>query len=249
MARLRRFSTDSDSIEFASSTDYYTPASSTPRLLRVLERFDAVMEVCCELREERAATLRRFCPFAPAPGWCCTCPIIEHDVKAEPSPTMTPTPKSASRFRSPAGMQLQWKPDWAMRWFALGVDYEMGQGSDRFGQAVGSLRGARRHAARGFITNCSSTTRQKISKSKGNGLTIDEWLPTPPESLSLFMIPEPKSAKRLYFDVIPRNVDDYQQFLRRFFAQDGRQQLQNPVWHILPDIRPRPTCRSRSSCC
>ena len=90
-------------------------------------------------------------------------------------------------------------------------------------------------------TNCSSTNKgQKISKSKGNGLTIDEWLRyASPESLSLFMYREPKSAKRLYFDVIPRNVDDYQQFLEGFPRQDAKQQLANPVWHIHAGHPPR----------
>jgi lysyl-tRNA synthetase, class I len=82
---------------------------------------------------------------------------------------------------------------------------------------------------------------QKISKSKGNGLTVDEWLRyASPESLSLFMYREPKSAKRLHFDVIPRNVDEYQQFLEAYERQDGRQRLSNPVWHIHSGAPPKP---------
>jgi lysyl-tRNA synthetase class 1 len=132
--------------------------------------------------------------------------------------------------------KLQWKPDWAMRWFALGVDYEMA-GKDLIdsvklsGKICRALGGT---PPEGFNYELFLDDKgQKISKSKGNGLTIDEWLRyASPESLSLFMYREPKAAKRLYFDVIPRNVDDYQQFLDGFPRQDAKQQLANPVWHI-----------------
>ena len=132
--------------------------------------------------------------------------------------------------------KLQWKPDWAMRWFALGVDYEMA-GKDLIdsvklsGKICAALGGT---PPEGFNYELFLDDKgQKISKSKGNGLTIDEWLRyASPESLSLFMYREPKAAKRLYFDVIPRNVDDYQQFLDGFTRQDAKQQLANPVWHI-----------------
>src|SRR6202045_2666929 len=123
-----------------------------------------------------------------------------------------------------------------MRWTALGVDYEM-SGKDLIdsvklaGKICATLGGTPPET---FIYELFLDDKgQKISKWKGNGLSIDEWLRyASPESLSLFMYREPKSAKRLYFDVIPRNVDDYQQFLDGFPRQDGRQQLQNPVWHI-----------------
>ena len=123
-----------------------------------------------------------------------------------------------------------------MRWVALGVDYEMA-GKDLIdsvklsGQIARALGGT---PPEGFNYELFLDEQgQKISKSKGNGLTIDEWLRyASPESLSLFMYREPKAAKRLHFDVIPRNVDDYQQFLDGFPRQDAKQQLANPVWHI-----------------
>jgi lysyl-tRNA synthetase class 1 len=123
-----------------------------------------------------------------------------------------------------------------MRWVALGIDYEMA-GKDLIdsvklsGEICRALGGT---PPEGFNYELFLDEKgQKISKSKGNGLTIDEWLRyASPESLSLFMYREPKAAKRLYFDVIPRNVDDYQQFLEGFPRQEARQQLQNPVWHI-----------------
>jgi lysyl-tRNA synthetase class 1 len=132
--------------------------------------------------------------------------------------------------------KLQWKPDWAMRWVALGVDYEMA-GKDLIDSVKLSGEIARALGAtppEGFNYELFLDEKgQKISKSKGNGLTIEEWLRyASPESLSLFMYREPKSAKRLYFDVIPRHVDEYYQFLGGYERQDARQRLTNPVWHI-----------------
>ena len=123
-----------------------------------------------------------------------------------------------------------------MRWVALGIDYEMA-GKDLIdsvklsGEIARALGG---QPPEGFNYELFLDEKgQKISKSKGNGLTIDEWLRyASPESLSLFMYREPKAAKRLYFDVIPRNVDDYQQFLDGYQRQDAKQRLSNPVWHI-----------------
>src|SRR5438309_4333364 len=123
-----------------------------------------------------------------------------------------------------------------MRWFALGIDYEMA-GKDLIdsvklsGKICSVLGGT---PPEGFNYELFLDDKgQKISKSRGNGLTIDEWLRyASPESLSLFMYREPKAAKRLYFDVIPRQVDEYQQYLDAYQRQDGKQRLANPVWHI-----------------
>jgi lysyl-tRNA synthetase class 1 len=131
---------------------------------------------------------------------------------------------------------LQWKPDWATRWVALGVDYEMA-GKDLIdsvklsGEICRALGGA---PPEGFNYELFLDEHgQKISKSKGNGLTIEEWLRyASPESLSLFMYREPKAAKRLYFDVIPRHADEYQQFLEAYERQGPKERLANPVWHI-----------------
>jgi lysyl-tRNA synthetase class 1 len=132
--------------------------------------------------------------------------------------------------------KLQWKPDWAMRWVALGIDYEMA-GKDLIDSVKLSAEICRVLGGtppEGFNYELFlDESGQKISKSKGNGLTIDEWLRyANPESLALFMYREPKAAKRLYFDVIPRHVDEYQQFLDGYARQDTKQRLSNPVWHI-----------------
>ena len=164
-------------------------------------------------------------------------PVTAHDAKAGTISYDDPETKERVTFPVTGGhCKLQWKPDWAMRWFALGVDYEMA-GKDLIdsvklsGKICSALGGT---PPEGFNYELFLDDKgQKISKSKGNGLTIDEWLRyASPESLSLFMYREPKAAKRLYFDVIPRNVDDYQQFLDGFTRQDAKQQLANPVWHI-----------------
>jgi lysyl-tRNA synthetase class 1 len=132
--------------------------------------------------------------------------------------------------------KLQWKPDWAMRWVALGVDYEMA-GKDLIDSVKLSGQIARALGAEppeGFNYELFLDEKgQKISKSKGNGLTIDEWLTyATPESLALFMYNKPREAKRLFFDVIPRHVDEYDNFLGRFSGQEAKHRLGNPVWHL-----------------
>src|SRR5205807_9036863 len=135
-------------------------------------------------------------------------------------------------------------PDWAMRWFALGVDYEMA-GKDLIdsvklsGKICAALGGT---PPEGFNFELFLDEKgQKISKSKGNGLTIDEWLTyASPESLAQFMFQKPSAAKRLHFDVIPRTVDDYLGFLDAYPRQEWKERLGNPVWHIHSGAPPAP---------
>src|SRR3954462_14589183 len=237
-ARLRAF-LDSFGFdyEFVSSTDYYKSGRFDATLLRFLEHFDAVMNVMLpSLREERAQTYSPFLPIHPKTGIVMQVPA---DPNAAKGSIAWSDPDTGEKFETPVTggyCKLQWKPDWAMRWVALGIDYEMagkdlidsGKLSGEIARALGGT------PPEGFNYELFLDDKgQKISKSKGNGLIIDEWLRyASPESLSLFMYREPKAAKRLYFDVIPRNVDDYQQFLDSFPRQETRQQLVNPVWHI-----------------
>jgi lysyl-tRNA synthetase class 1 len=237
-ARLRAF-LDSFGFEyeFVSSTDYYKSGRFDATLLLFLQRFDAVMNIMLpSLREERAQTYSPFLPIHPKTG-------IVMQVAVEPNAakgTIAWTdPDTNERFETPVTgghAKLQWKPDWAMRWVALGIDYEMA-GKDLIDSVKLSGEIARALGAtppEGFNYELFLDEKgSKISKSRGNGLTIEEWLRyASPESLSLFMYREPKAAKRLYFDVIPRNVDDYFQFLDGYQRQDGKQRLANPVWHI-----------------
>jgi lysyl-tRNA synthetase class 1 len=238
-ARLRAFLDAFDfDYEFASSTEYYSSGKFDATLLKMLERIDKVMAIMLpSLREERAASYSPFLPICPRTGQVLYVPIVEHDANA--GTVSWDDPETKQRITVPVTgghCKLQWKPDWAMRWTALGVDYEMA-GKDLIdsvklsGKICAALGGT---PPEGFNYELFLDDKgQKISKSKGNGLTIDEWLRyASPESLSLFMYREPKAAKRLYFDVIPRNVDDYQQFLEAYPRQDAKQQLANPVWHV-----------------
>lgn len=238
-ARLRSFlDAFGFEYEFMSSTDCYMSGRFDAALLRMLENLDAVMKIMLpSLREERAASYSPFLPICPRTGVVLQVPVVAHDAKAG---TITyEDPESKERVTTPVtggACKLQWKPDWAMRWVALGIDYEMA-GKDLIDSVKLSSKICQTLGARppeGFNYELFLDDKgQKISKSKGNGLTIDEWLRyASPESLSLFMYREPKAAKRLYFDVIPRNVDDYQQFLEGYPKQDVKQRLSNPVWHI-----------------
>jgi lysyl-tRNA synthetase class 1 len=245
-ARLRKFlDTFGFEYEFLSSTDCYKTGRFDAALLKVLEHFDAVMDIMLpSLREERAQTYSPFLPISPRTGVVLQVPILARDVKAG---TITyEDPDTKERMVTPVTgghCKLQWKPDWAMRWVALGVDYEMA-GKDLIdsvklsGEICRALGGS---PPEGFNYELFLDEKgQKISKSKGNGLTIEEWLRyASPESLSLFMYREPKAAKRLYFDVIPRNVDEYQQFLEAYDRQDVKQRLSNPVWHIHSGAPPK----------
>src|SRR6201992_201150 len=238
-ARLRAFlDTFGFDYEFASSTDYYTSGKFDATLLLVLERIEQVMAVMLpSLREERASTYSPFLPICPRTGVVLYVPILQHDAKAGTISYDDPETKERVTLPVTGGhCKLQWKPDWAMRWYALSVDYEMA-GKDLIdsvklsGKICSALGGT---PPEGFNYELFLDEKgQKISKSKGNGLTIDEWLRyASPESLSLFMYREPRAAKRLYFDVIPRHVDEYQQFLEGYARQDTRARLTNPVWHI-----------------
>ena len=238
-ARLRafldRFGFD---YEFASSTDYYTSGRFDATLLTILKRFDEVMAIMLpSLREERAQSYSPFLPIHPRSGVVMQVPIEER--KLDAGTIVWRDPESGERFETPVTggqAKLQWKPDWAMRWAALGVDYEM-SGKDLIdsvklaAQICVALDGT---PPEGFNYELFlDENGQKISKSKGNGLTITEWLTyAPTESLSLYMFQKPKAAKKLYFDVIPKAVDEYYSFLSAYPRQDWRTRLGNPVWHI-----------------
>src|SRR6202043_3612093 len=246
-ARLRAFlDTFGFEYEFLSSTDCYTSGRFDRALLKVLEHFDAVMAIMLpSLRAERAQTYSPFLPISPRTGIVLQVPIIAHDAKAG---TITyEDPESLERVITPVTggrCKLQWKPDWAMRWLALGVDYEMA-GKDlidsvKLSSAIARAIGGQ--PPEGFNYELFLDDKgQKISKSKGNGLSIDEWLTyASPESLSLFMFQKPTAAKRLYFDVIPRTVDDYLAFLNAYPTQGVKERLGNPVWHIHSGEPPPP---------
>ena len=246
-ARLRAFLDQFGfDYEFMSSTACYTSGRFDDALLKVLHHFEQVMEVMLpSLREERAQTYSPFLPIDPESGIVLQVPVVEHDAKAGTITYEHPDRGGRVTTRVTGGRcKLQWKPDWAMRWVALGVDYEMA-GKDLIDSVKLSGEICRRLGGpppEGFNYELFlDENGQKISKSKGNGLTIEEWLRyASPESLSLFMYREPKAAKRLYFDVIPRHVDEYLQFLDAYPRQGLKEKLGNPVWHIHSGAPPPP---------
>ncbi|MBV9564079.1 MAG: lysine--tRNA ligase [Bradyrhizobium sp.] len=231
--------------EFASSTDYYCSGRFDETLLRMLAAYDRVMEIILPtLGPERRATYSPFLPISPTTGFVLQVPMIERNLARGTVVYVDPdTGQKVETSVTGGRVKCQWKADWALRWVALSVDYEMA-GKDLIdsvklsGRICAALGGT---PPEGFNYELFLDEQgQKISKSKGNGLTIDEWLRyAPPESLSLFMYREPKAAKRLHFDVIPRHVDEYYQFLDGFPKQEPKQQLGNPVWHIHAGHPPR----------
>ncbi|HYD69324.1 lysine--tRNA ligase [Azospirillum sp.] len=223
--------------EFQSSTDWYTSGRFDDALLKVLRHYDEIMAVMLPtLGEERQQTYSPFLPVSPSTGRVLQVPVLERNADAG---TIVFEDEDGRRVEVPVTgghVKLQWKPDWGMRWYALGVDYEM-SGKDLIpsvelaGKIVRILGGT---PPEGFNYELFLDDKgQKISKSKGNGLTMEEWLAyAPPESLSLYMFQKPKTAKRLYFDVIPRAVDEYVAFTSKFPAEEPARQLENPAWHI-----------------
>jgi lysyl-tRNA synthetase class 1 len=223
--------------EFQSSTEMYLSGKFDAALLEVLRHYAKIMEVMLpSLREERASTYSPFLPVSEKTGKVLQVPVTKYDITAG---TITYTDEDGSEVETPVTggrCKLQWKPDWGMRWHALGVDYEM-SGKDlipsvELGGKICRILGSK--APEGFNYELFLDEKgQKISKSKGNGLSVEEWLTyAPPESLALFMFQKPRAAKRLYFDVIPRAVDDYLTFVEKFGNEGPAQRLENPTWHI-----------------
>ena len=238
-ARLRafldRFGFD---YEFASSTDYYTSGRFDATLLKMLERFDTIMAIMLpSLREERAQSYSPFLPIHPRTGVVMQVTVEERNVAA--GTIVWRDPDTDERFETSVTgghAKLQWKPDWAMRWAALGVDYEM-SGKDLINSvklANQICRALDAPPPEGFNYELFLDEKsQKISKSKGNGITIDQWLTyAPSTSLGLYMFQKPRTAKKLYFDVIPKAVDEYYTYLSAYFRQDWKDRLGNPVWHM-----------------
>ena len=238
-ARLRefldRFGFD---YEFQSSTDWYTSGRFDDGLLNLLRHYDEVMAIMLKtLREERRQTYSPFLPISPKSGKVLQVPTISTDPDAgtitfkDEDGTVTEVPVTGGQCK------LNWRPDWAMRWLALDVDYEM-SGKDlidsvKVSNAIERVLGGNPPAGFNYELFLDENG-EKISKSRGNGITIDEWLRYGTEdSLSLFMYLKPRTAKRLFFDVIPKNVDDYAAYLGQYESgDDPAKRIDNPAWHI-----------------
>ncbi|MBE9607683.1 lysine--tRNA ligase [Acetobacteraceae bacterium H6797] len=240
-ARLRAFlDAFGFEYEFASATDYYKSGRFDAALLKMLERHQEVRQVILPtLGPDRRATYSPFLPVHPKTGVVMQVPMEE--TRPESGTVIWRDPETGERFETPVTgghVKAQWKADWALRWFALGVDYEM-SGKDLIDSVKLSGQICRVLGAEppvGFTYELFLDAEGgKISKSKGNGLTIDEWLRyAPPESLAQFMYNQPGRAKRLHFDVIPRAVDEYlgnRDKLRKG-AETGGLDPANPAWHV-----------------
>jgi lysyl-tRNA synthetase class 1 len=238
-ARLRRFlDRFGFDYEFLSATEVYKSGAMDETLLRMLAVYDKVMDIILPtLGPERRATYSPFLPISPRTGKVLYVPMVERNPARGTIVYVDPeTGEKVETAVTGGAVKCQWKADWALRWSALGVDYEMA-GKDLIDSVTLSSKICRALGAtppEGFNYELFLDEHgQKISKSKGNGLTIDEWLAyASPESLSLYMFQKPKSAKSLYFDVIPRAVDEYWQLRAAFPRQGAAQQLDSPVWHI-----------------
>ncbi|UNF37106.1 lysine--tRNA ligase [Bartonella krasnovii] len=238
-ARLRafldRFGFD---YEFASATDYYSSGRFDETLLKILACYDKVMAIVLPtLGEERQATYSLFLPISPFSGKVLQVPMIARNVEKGTVTYIEPETGETIETEVTGGkIKCQWKVDWAMRWTALGIDYEMAGkdliDSTNLSSKICKVLGGK--PPEGFNYELFLDEKgQKISKSKGNGLTIDEWLTyAPTESLGLYMFSKPKTAKRLYFDVIPKVVDEYYAHLSAYGRQSWQERLNNPVWHI-----------------
>jgi lysyl-tRNA synthetase class 1 len=232
---LDRFGFD---YEFMSATETYKAGLFDETLLKMLEAYDKVMDIILPtLGPERRASYSPFLPVSPASGKVLQVPMVERHPKRGTVVYIDPdTGKKVETAVTGGAVKCQWKADWAMRWTALGIDYEMA-GKDLIDSVTLSSKICKALGGtppEGFNYELFLDEKgEKISKSKGNGLTIEEWLTyASPESLSLFMFQKPKAAKRLYFDVIPRTVDEYLQFLAAYPRQDAKGKLDNAVWHI-----------------
>ncbi|MBI0002545.1 lysine--tRNA ligase [Bartonella sp. M0177] len=238
-ARLRAFlDRFGFNYEFASATDYYTSGRFDETLLKMLANYDKIMAVIVPtLGEERRATYSPFLPISPVSGKVLQVAMIAHDAKKGTITYIEPETGEKIETEVTGGkVKCQWKADWAMRWTALGIDYEMA-GKDLIDSVALSSKICRILGGtppEGFNYELFLDDKgQKISKSKGNGLTIDEWLTyAPTSSLGLYMYQKPKTAKRLYFDVIPKAVDEYYSFLSAYPKQSWKDRLNNPVWHM-----------------
>jgi lysyl-tRNA synthetase class 1 len=224
--------------EFRSSSDAYASGAFDEALRQVLRKYDDIQGVMLPtLREERRQTYSPVLPISRVTGKVLQVPIEVVDAEAGLVRYVEPeTGESVTQSILGGGAKLQWKVDWAMRWYALGVDYEM-SGKDLIDSVVQSSKICRILGARppeGFNYELFlDENGEKISKTKGNGVTIDEWLTyAPPESLAFYIYREPKRAKQLSFAVIPKAVDEYHQSLALYEGQSWDKRLGNPVHHI-----------------
>ena len=221
---------------FKSSTYNYKNGVFNNSLLRVLEKYEEIMNIILPtLGDERKKTYCPFLPICPDTGKVLEIPLIGMD-KKKGIITFDDNGKKLQTSIFDGNCKLQWKVDWAMRWFTFDVDFEM-YGKDLTESAILSNKICRtlgKIPPSGFAYELFLDEKgEKISKSKGNGISIDQWLRyASPESLSLYMYPNPKRAKKLYSEVVPKTVDEYLDLIEKYPNQKEKDQILNPVWHV-----------------
>jgi lysyl-tRNA synthetase class 1 len=244
-ARLRAFlDAYGFAYEFKSATECYKSGMFDATLLKILQHYDTIMNIMLpSLGAERQATYSPFLPICPESGQVLQVPVLEHDAAKGTILYQRADGKTVETPVTGGACKLQWKVDWAMRWVALGVDYEM-SGKDlidsvKLSSKITQALGAKPPENLTYELFLDEQG-QKISKSKGNGLSMEEWLSyAPRESLSYYMFQAPQRAKRLYFDVIPKAMDEYLQLLKKYPEQSAVEQKNNPIWHIHGGAPPR----------
>ena len=221
---------------FKSSTTLYKTGFFNPTLQKILENYQGIMDIIIPtLGKERQKTYSPFLPICPETGKVLEIPIIEI-IKEKSKIIFDNKGKKLETSIFDGNCKLQWKVDWAMRWYALDIDFEM-YGKDLIESAILSTKIIKllgKNNPSGFAYELFLDEKgEKISKSKGNGITIDQWLEyASPESLSLYMYQNPKRAKKLYNEIVPKAVDEYLDFIEKGKIQNELQLLMNPVWHV-----------------
>ncbi len=222
--------------KFKSATENYKKGIFNNSLLRVLEKYEDIMNIILPtLGKERRKTYCPFLPICPKTGKVLEVPLISMEKKTGKVVFDNLGEKIETNILD-GNCKLQWKVDWAMRWFTFDVDFEM-YGKDLIESAILSNKICKtlgKNPPSGFAYELFLDEKgEKISKSKGNGISIEQWLRyASPESLSLYMYPNPKRAKKLYSEVVPKTVDEYLSLIEKFPKQDDKNKVMNPVWHV-----------------
>ena len=222
--------------DFKSSTKLYKSGFFNPTLQIILENYDGIMDIILPtLGKERQKTYSPFLPICPDTHRVLEIPVKEIN-KGKSEIVFDNNGKDLQSSILDGHCKLQWKVDWAMRWYALDVDFEM-YGKDLIESAILSTKIIKligKKNPSGFAYELFLDEKgEKISKSKGNGITIEQWLDyASPESLSLYMYQNPKRAKKLYSEIVPKAVDEYLDFVEKAKTQTELQLLMNPVWHV-----------------
>ncbi|MDA9137994.1 lysine--tRNA ligase, partial [Candidatus Pelagibacter ubique] len=228
---------------FQSSSVLYKSGFFNPTLQIILENYQGIMDIILPtLGKERQKTYSPFLPICPDTGKVLEIPVLEI-LKEKSKIIFDNNGKKLEVSIFDGNCKLQWKVDWAMRWYALDIDFEM-YGKDLIESAILSSKIIKligKTNPSGFAYELFLDEKgEKISKSKGNGITIDQWLEyASPESLSLYMYQNPKRAKKLYKEIVPKTVDEYLDFIEKAKTQNELQLLMNPVWHVHNGLIPK----------